>query len=549
MFRSISKGRLSAALACILLSAGCIYMSVKYTQEAEKNKMLEKQLAELSKKEKRAIIDQSINKQMEDIAYEQKKISDERTEEANRQAQRAELEKQNAIHAQQQAKASEALARKEQANAEMQRNEANSQRRQAETQREKAELNKRAADTLRFIALGRSLGSQSSQTRASNKRIANLLAYASYYFTESYKQKEADLYNSAVFNALTEGSYTKQTWSTHKGLTTAISFDSDKSAADKRFVTVSSYGEIKRHTFDPVRNRITQTETIFANSQYDFRHVLYRHGNIYALSFTGHIVVKKSNWTLPRVIPLTGIQHPTAFCETDKGELFIVGTQSIGIFDKTALTLTGTRQFDFTITCLGKDFSSLPIFFDNLGRIHRVKSLNDIKTEKMPNGINGQVTAYANSKSEMLEAYGTKDGTIFVMRQGERPQALTGHESRITKLKLVKEKIYSSSYDGNLYLWIFNKRKNEKIEPLALLNTNNWMLNFDFDDQKERVWTCGQDGTITKSLIKIKLMTEKMQEEILPSYQDFSPEEWNYFIGADVKQVPFIHKNRKEGKK
>ncbi len=75
------------------------------------------------------------------------------------------------------------------------------------------------------------------------------------------------------------------------------------------------------------------------------------------------------------------------------------------------------------------------------------------------------------------------------------------------------------------------------------------MLNFDFDDQKERVWTCGQDGTITKSLIKIKLMTEKMQEEILPSYQDFSPEEWNYFIGADVKQVPFIHKSRKEGKK
>jgi len=206
-----------------------------------------------------------------------------------------------------------------------------------------------------------------------------------------------------------------------------------------------------------------------------------------------------------------------------------------------------TKSLDFDIICLSKNLESRPILFDNCGRIHTVTSPNgDLKSNNVPNGIIGQVTAYANSKSEELEAYGTKNGTIYVVKNNGKPISMTGHESRITKLKLINKKIYSSSYDGKLNLWIYSNDK--KIEPLMLLNTHEWMYNFDIDKNKERVWTGGKSGTITKSLIKIDLMVDKMEKEILPKREKFDDEDWNLYIGADIERIPLIYEG-KEGRK
>ena len=125
--KKLVRNNLLWGLTCIVLGAGCFAGFSFYYLEKEKAGSLEQQLAELSQKEKRAVILQSINKQMEEIAYEQKRISDERTDEAKKQAEIAELEKQNAIAAQNQAKASEAIAHKERDNAERQSKEAKRQ--------------------------------------------------------------------------------------------------------------------------------------------------------------------------------------------------------------------------------------------------------------------------------------------------------------------------------------------------------------------------------------------------------------------------------------
>lgn len=526
-----------ATIAVMLLGGGCLTMGMLYLKETEHTQLLERQLAEYEKKVKRAEIEQSVNKQMEEIADGQNliardkaKMAEENAEEAQRQA---EIAQENANEAKKQAE----IAQENAEEAKRQTKIANDNAENASRQEAIARREKSKADTLRYIALGRSLGSQSLQMRSNDVETADLLAYASYYFTNEYKQDEATLYNSAVFNALTEGSHTKQKWVRHKGMVTAISFDRERK--DWRFFTTSSYGEIKCHTFDPVQNKLTRTEDVFANSNYDFRDAIYSQGTIYALSFTGHLVVKKDEWSAPRIVELAGMERPTAFCEMDGDNMFIIGAKSIGVFSKSTLTLTGTRSFECNIVCLGKDLASRPLFFDDCGNMHSVRSLDEIDTKPVPKGINGQVTAYANSKGRKLEAYGTKNGIVYVVNNNDIT-AITSHESKVTKLRLVTEKIYSSSYDGKLNLVIYNKGKNEKMEPLTLLNTQEWMLCFDLDANKDRVWTCGQNGSITKSLIRIDLMVDKMRTEVLN--RNFTHAEWNYYIGRNEPYQAFIGK-------
>jgi WD40 repeat protein len=116
---------------------------------------------------------------------------------------------------------------------------------------------------------------------------------------------------------------------------------------------------------------------------------------------------------------------------------------------------------------------------------------------------------------------------------------LIGHRSRISKLKLNGSQLYSSSFDGTVNLWMTNK---EKIEPMPLVNTNNWILHFTFDSSKNYLWTAGQRGTISETLISTQVMFDKLQKKV---NRNLSQEEWNYYIGRNVPYESFIELRRK----
>ena len=171
-----------------------------------------------------------------------KEISDEQREEAIQQKrtaeemrQRSEVERQNALIAQEKAVVSEQQAQDARIVAE-------SERQMAEHQRIQAEFSKRVADTLSYVALGRSLGSLSLvQARLGNTELADLLAYASYLYVNRYN---ADVYNPTVFQSLMTASQSKRMWARHRGLLMGLA---NVSKADDRLVTVSTYGEIMLH--------------------------------------------------------------------------------------------------------------------------------------------------------------------------------------------------------------------------------------------------------------------------------------------------------------
>ena len=207
--------------------------------EREKVEDLEKKVEALRLQERRSAVDRSVSKQMEELANEQREISDEKREEAIQQTRvanemrlRSELERQNAIIAERNAVASERKAVEASEIAE-------SQRQMAEHQRLLAEMSKQKADTLSYIALGRSLGSISTiQAQAGNEDVANLLSYASYLYTSRYR---GDIYYPAVFQSLMRSSQSVVSWTEHTGAVTNLEY---MPGEDHRLVSVSDYGEI-----------------------------------------------------------------------------------------------------------------------------------------------------------------------------------------------------------------------------------------------------------------------------------------------------------------
>jgi WD40 repeat protein len=104
------------------------------------------------------------------------------------------------------------------------------------------------------------------------------------------------------------------------------------------------------------------------------------------------------------------------------------------------------------------------------------------------------------------------DGTIWLIDKQGKAQKLIGHRSRISKMKLNGRRLFSSSYDGQVNLWIANS---EKVEPMTLLQTNNWITCFNFDNSKNTFWLGDIKGNLAAVNISVPTMVEKVQKKLL----------------------------------
>lgn len=495
-------------------------------EERKRVWMLEWQVADLQKQEQRSAVLRSISKQMETIAYQQKDISDEQREEALQQKhmademrQRSEVERMNALKAQRNAIVSEHRALEAQQAAE-------SQRQMAEHERIQAELQKRTTDTLSYIALGRSLGSLSAiQMQLGNTELADLLAYASYHFVSRYR---GDVLYPAIFQSLMSASQSKLSWARHKGALMGMAY---MPHGDNRIVTVSNYGEIMIHQ---KLSEQMMTVTLFNNNKYDFRSVYVdQDKTIYAVSCTGQLVIVREGSI--RVVPLDDLDFPMMITAIDD-DMLITGKHGLAIYDKQRKQITATRELDFNVMVSSR-YKGMPMLFDDQGRQHTVKNINELITTQTP--ITGHVTAFASSDKTKMSVYGMSDGTIYLMDESRgKVTKLQGHLSRISKLKLNGPGLYSASYDGTVRFW---NTSSAKIEATTLLSAGSWIMDFTLDGTKQYIWIGEQDGSMTQALLSVEQMASIIKNELK---RDFTNEEWNYYIGRNVPYESFL----KEGK-
>ncbi len=477
---------------------------------------LESQLGELREQAKQSAVDRSVSKQMEEIAYGQQALSEERSREAIRQSEiaqemtlRSEAERRKAIEAQSIAEMSAQEALSAYQMAEHQRVEAEEQRRQAEHA-------KMVADTLNYVSLGRTLGSQSySIYQAGDKELGNMLAYASYLYTKEY---QGDLFFPAVFHALTQSAGGRRSFGIHNGSISCTAI----SPKDNHLLTVSTYGEVYIHR---MQNGHLETTTLMNDRHYCFRTgFASKSGKDYAISHTGHLVIADGSRT--RVVYLENIDRPFSLQSmNDERQLLIVGENSVALLDVATDKIIGTRRLDFRVACTGR-FDGKPLLFDNRSGMHLVSSLDDITNEKVP--VAGQVTAFASSKNEHLTTYGMADGTIWMIDKNGKTYKLVEHLSQVTKMKFNGRRLYSSSYDGKLLFWMTS---DSQIKPILLFQAGSWLTDFTFSTDKDYIWTGEQNGTITEYLISLPKIAQRLRENVK---RNFSQEEWNYYVGKGI---------------
>ena len=416
---------------------------------------------------------------------------------------KAELERQNALVAEQRALEASDVAQ--------------SQRQIAEQQRSEAELSKRVADTLSYISLGRTLGQTAiTQYNAGNNELADELAYTACLFTNRY---HGDIYSPTVYQALAMTSQNKKVWNKHKGSITDIAFSDDLSGY---MISVSTYGEIMKHT--NYNTGALKSEMLLSNPRYDFRdcYVVRSTNTIYALSRSGHLIVIDSN----KRVQVIEVNIPKLKEMDEAGSQFILfGEEGMALFDREKRAIVQEKKLPFQIEFISR-YQNCPVVFDRQGQMHIIKSFNNIETSKVP--FKGQVTAFAESKNQHMQAYGMKDGTINLINGKGEKIRLVGHLSLISKLKVDGYRLYSSSYDGTLNLWLTN---NAKIEPMPLFTTRGWIINFTFDLKKSDVWSGDQYGNLTQALISVPLMQQRLQSKLK---RNLTREEWKYYVGRNV---------------
>jgi WD40 repeat protein len=224
----------------------------------------------------------------------------------------------------------------------------------------------------------------------------------------------------------------------------------------------------------------------------------------------------------------------------DGQHLLLIGETSVAEFDLNTNTITGTKELGFKVVLTAR-VNHCPLLFDNKGRMHTVLSLQKIESQKIP--VTGQVTAFASSNSLGFHAYGMKDGTIHLYDKNGNVRHLIGHRSRISKLKIDGYRIFSSSYDGTVNLWIATS---EKMEPITLVTNNSWVLHFTFDRSKNYLWLSDQNGNLSETLISMPMMVQRIKSKLK---RDFTQNEWNYYIGEKIPYESFLSPKGKEAKR
>ena len=501
----------------ILLLASTTAGFLIWQTYSNRNKQLEEMVSRLQEQENYSVVDRMVSKQMEEIAYSQQQLSDERSKEAIRQKERAEemtvrseTERQNAIRAQAAAEASAQQALESYEMAEQQKKEAIVQRRHAERA-------KQVADSLNYISLGRTLGAQSYAIyRAGEKELGNLLAYAAYLYTQEYG---GNLYSSSVFSALTQSAGGKTDWNIHNGSISDIDF----MPGTDRLFSVSLFGEICHHE---LKGGTLKSRRLFSDKQYRFRDAYASPvGKGYFVSYTGHLVIVRQNFSTT-VVELQGLTKPFKLEPMNDGrQLLIVGERDMALLDVATDKIVSQRQLGYQVTCCSRR-DHKPLLIDSNGRMHLVNDMDHVTDEKVP--VKGRVTSYASSKNEKLTAYGMADGTIYLVDAGGKVDKLVGHLSRVTMMKFNGKRLYSSSYDGKLLFWMTS---DSQIKPITLFQTGSWLTCFTFDNQKEFIWAGGLNGNISQYLISLPLIAQRLKSNV---NRNLTKEEWNHYVGKGI---------------
>ena len=513
---------------------------------------LREEMDRLVAAERDAAIVKRVSQQMEDIAYQQKAISDQqrdRAEEqsilATRSAARAEMESRAARKAELKANAAAQVAEQERANAERQQEI-------ALEQRDEATHAKNVADTLNRRTQARSLAVSSQVRREANEtEVADLLAYASWYFL---KNNRGNPYYSETFKSLTLAT---DGIPRHKvrenGSVNAIS---PVPGSRGQCVAVTNYGEVEWLTASgSAGDRRISSKPLLFNPAYDFRDVLVAGNTIYALSLKGPLCVLDFNGKADAV-PLAEGDY---FKLVRSGErLLVAGRRNLCWFADGKVT--GQVPLNKPLSAVVERDGVICLFYSD-GSYAEMNAAGQI-AEKTPL-VRSVVTSACYDKPTGCLLLGVEDGTVYPVNKYNRVmEMMAAHKSRCMSIAMLGSVVVTGGYDKNAYIWnmdnllfesglsfrdeleaatVGNRKKSSKEIPTEWLvpvdyTFDGWTLAVCGDADGKTAWI----GTSAGSVMLLNTSADDMAQQLHRRLnRNLTQQEWTRYVGVSIPYMTF----------
>lgn len=442
---------------------------------------LQTQLDEARREAEEAIVIRSVSRQMEEIAYQQKALSDMQRSKAECQAEEnyrmkllVEKEWKRAVEARREAELAYRMA--------------DSQKVIAEERRAQAEYAKRVADTLTYLTLGRSLASTAATLyRIGSPDTAALLAYASWHFVRSYG---GDVFMSSVFQALSLVSGQPRMLHVHRGGVGALFWKSSS-----EFYSLGRYGEVVRWIAVPEGGFVPSV--LMSDPRYDFRDVCFLSSQgLCALSYGGELLAFPGGRLLARVVSAAGCVRIIPV-----GDSLWVQSSRGAFFD----AFSGERVRSSAVSCIPSE----------------------------------SVTVMAHDSLSALTAWGCSDGTVLLTdSRGRLYRTLVGHRSSVTGIAFFGDRLCTCSHDRTLRLWNLRAGRSESV---VALEASSWLLCLALSPDGSTLLTGDADGRI----YCLCLSSDVLAAGLCRSFsRNLTSREWEDFIGKEIPYVTFTDQYR-----
>jgi WD40 repeat protein len=214
----------------------------------------------------------------------------------------------------------------------------------------------------------------------------------------------------------------------------------------------------------------------------------------------------------------------------------VTAERNVLLVDANTLKVIKTLPLNFECRIAGNDASHVYLFGVKGGMYSVDFQLSKVTSEKLP--FSQPVTTCNFNIENGDKAFGTSDGTIYYFEPSGQMHRLVGHRSRISRVRFENDLLFSTSYDGTVKFW---NTSYDKIEPITVMNTNQWIGTFTVSKDKEHIWTGDQNGNLNYTTISVELMADKVLANLK---RNFTQEEWEYYIGNQIPFETFINKGK-----
>lgn len=533
-----------AVLAVVVAAA--VAFVVGRSQSDDAMREMQAEVDELRAMQYDAAITKRVSKQMEDIAYQQKEVSDIQRERAEEQSAIATAMRKRAEQESRAARDAEAKATRSAQEAERERINAINQERVAIEQRDRATLARNIADTLYCRTIAVTLGGVArTQYKNGQHELASQLAYASWHFLDKFN---ANTYPTNTYLALCETTNSVTTNKLHYNAAV-----NGLAPLDEGCIAVTGYGGIERVD----RSGVYQ---LYQNKAYDFRDVVVDGGYAYALSYRGPLCRLSLNGNRMKVIDVPEESY-FKILRLDNRTLLLAARRHLSWFDTEKAEVTRSMKLSGEISAVTKRGTKVSLCYRN-GGYAEMDGTGEIKKVDLLYAKD-ITSAFYNPDNRCLYL-ALRTGNILVYNRYNRwIVTLVSHQSRPTDICARGNMLVSTAYDKCMQLWDLtriyldsglsfeedilcrdkctqvnidtNRVPVQWVSP-AVVSTedDSWALAVCIDS-KNTVWHSTSSGYVYGH----PLYAHEMAAELYKRVDNLTETEWKYYVGVSIPYTKF----------